>query len=170
MKRTLLIIAFAMCGLVLLNSCGDSVKVKKVLNTYLKEDAKTPDTKIVSIGEIKDFPFDFKDSEEIEFELKSAFDEATHHYEMAKIYRDGDDNESADAEVAAAKLLEPKVKELEDQLAAVPTVHYDFKTCEVMLKGKNALGVEITQPMVFYFDENFTVCSQKPEWLPCKIK
>jgi len=187
MKKTSALTTIALCVIICLTSCSDTAKAKKAVKTYLIEDAKTPLVEIYSIGDVTDYPYDFKDTEALEDSIKkihdyyygnyesSYLDDITGEYIPIRKYFDAEEMTGFIAEYyhepEREKEILAQIHELRKQIEEAPVTHYNLKQAEVTLKLQNQYGAYTTENVIFYFDEDITVgAPADPKRIPKKNK
>lgn len=162
-KAAIFIVAIA----VVMSSCSDASKAKKLAQKYLDENSKTVGVKIAKTGELEEYTYVYDpsyfmkmDLELAEIELQGETDLMNDWAETAKT---GDDYaiKNYEEHKSKAEEVQKKVEQLQKDIKNAQSTEYQIWKMEIQIQGKNTFGTEIKQDITMYFDKYLTKASTK---------
>ncbi len=154
MKKVLCLL-FAVA--VVLCSCSDTMKAKKLAKNYLKKNSNDGKIEVVEWGELEDYEYvDNWEKERMMMDAGATLNMAEHFLDMWDIYKGSD---GAGAYIDSAEMYRLKADSIKAEADKIVPEKYPMHRMKVKFRGNNALGNKVVNDGVLFFNEKVTYCS-----------
>lgn len=147
----LLMVAIVFCG------CSDTQKAKSLAKDYLKKNSNDGKIEVVEWGELEDYTYeDNWEKQKLLMDAGMELTKADNFMDLYDIYKgDADASKYIDSSEMCMKKAD-SLKKLSDNFKPET---YPMHRMKVKARGNNALGNNVVDDIVLYFNEKLTYCS-----------